>query len=61
MDPNETLEQIRELARQVLAKAAMPHEAWQLAGAFQDLDSWLVAGGFRPTGWNWPPIKRQSL
>lgn len=50
MDPDETLRQLRELARQVLDPAVRIQSgveaAEQLAELFQALDEWRTKGGF---------------
>ena len=56
MDPNESLKQLRAWSTAVLRRADTPGlraEAWEVeaAEAFQALDQWLCAGGFKPRDW----------
>lgn len=53
MDPNTTLEEIREQVR--LAYAVEGFEAFDglhLAGLISALDEWISRGGFLPKDWN---------
>ncbi len=52
MDPNATLQWLRELAAEVLAgRDADGGLAVQMAGLFEDLDRWACRGGAPPTEW----------
>jgi hypothetical protein len=44
MDPNETLKQIREIARE-------NEEDSELAESFLELHRWFMSGGFLPSTW----------
>lgn len=54
MDPNVTLEEIRQLMACVL-DGEMDDVAEQLAEAFLSLDEWLTKKGFLPDEWR--PMK----
>lgn len=47
MDPNTALERIRALSREI--KKSDPDN--ELVATFDDLDKWLVSGGFVPEAW----------
>lgn len=52
MDPNTTLDRIRELSRLILDDAPdTPQLADELAGMCDALDTWLAKGGFPPRRW----------
>jgi hypothetical protein len=55
MDPNEALEQARQLAAGILDEWPEGDDqvtpAISLAEAFQGLDEWLSRGGFKPAAW----------
>jgi hypothetical protein len=52
MDPNATLKLIRQRVRAILnSNGAASDEAYFLAEDFDNLDQWLLAGGFKPTDW----------
>lgn len=58
MDPNATLQRIRELAAAISDGTAdgsfgefTGTEPWDLASAFTDLDNWLKQGGSLPEDW----------
>lgn len=61
MDPNATLARIREVRNEILNgnhdDAYMSSLADDLAELIQSLDEWLSNGGFRPTAWNFSPIR----
>lgn len=48
MDPNETLNMIRE--------AINDSRAWDAIELFEDLDRWLSRGGFLPAEWKHSPL-----
>ena len=50
MDPNETLNNCRGQARAILDRDATA-DPEALAEAFDNLDAWLVRGGFLPQSW----------
>ena len=55
MDPNATLEHLRDLTNSVFYRAPTGTEdvrALELAEAFDDLDNWLSRGGFQPDAWD---------
>jgi hypothetical protein len=56
MDPNETIKQLRELAKRVLARADKGEEqdiydSIEIAEKVQALDNWISDGGFLPSVW----------
>ncbi len=51
MDPNETLERLRELAAIIVRSDDDATAAYELADAVQNLDQWLSNGGFLPQAW----------
>lgn len=56
MDPNATLEELRDLADDVLRKlwtdmGPSDTDIELLASAVQNLDGWIRNGGFLPTDW----------
>ena len=55
MDPNAALGAMRRLSADILADWPEDDDnvtpAIELAEAFQGLDEWLSAGGFRPDAW----------
>lgn len=55
MDPNETLKNLRELARVVLEVGGDEAHAdcIDLAEHLQALDDWLSKGGAKPDAWEW--------
>lgn len=50
MDPNETLRRARNIAARAFDGGAS-FELAELAEAFQDLDEWIMKGGFLPSQW----------
>ncbi|WP_436778238.1 hypothetical protein [Yinghuangia sp. YIM S09857] len=54
MDPNETLEDLREYARLVAGEVPGAAEEWgdTVAELFLALDEWLSRGGFPPRAWD---------
>jgi hypothetical protein len=53
MDPNATLEKIRQLTQELYTDDCdAMFVGQQIADAFQDLDAWLSKGGFLPTAWS---------
>jgi hypothetical protein len=52
MDPNETLQMLRQLAAD--ARASEGYEPW--ASAFEVLDDWISNGGFLPDDWKQEPF-----
>ncbi len=56
MDPNATLEHIREIVDTInsgeLDHVEMSEAATDLASMFEDLDTWLSDGGFKPAEWS---------
>ena len=54
MDPNATLENLRDLACKVflVAPCDLPRVADELAAGFEALDTWLKGGGFQPDDWD---------
>jgi flagellin-like hook-associated protein FlgL len=55
MDPNTTLDRIRELVTETITAETNEHKADicdELASLVEDLDNWLCQGGFKPNGWN---------
>lgn len=66
MDPDVTLQEIREMVAEVLASQAPDSESdedrlarlelsdrrlFELAGAVENLDGWMSKGGHRPGAW----------
>ena len=57
MDPNATLQRMRELRRQILAADSderadiLASLAAELAECFDAIDNWLASGGFLPRAW----------
>lgn len=55
MDPNQTLEELREAyaawARSEGCSVAENEAAERMAVAFKDLDDWLTRGGYSPREW----------
>lgn len=53
MDPNATLEALRELVRQWHEADDLPEDfdATRALELFDALDTWLKRGGFLPTSW----------
>jgi len=51
MDPNFTLDQIRELVADFTNETADMMDGHQLAEYINGLDEWLSKGGFPPTDW----------
>lgn len=56
MDPNVTLDTIRQLARCIAMEATeverySPDDALALALTVEALDAWLCKGGFAPSDW----------
>ena len=52
MDPNATLDEIRELLKFVHNDAGVTNPARELADKITALDEWLTAGGFLPEAWD---------
>jgi hypothetical protein len=54
MDPNELLRRLRELAGDVdgYAVGDLDGVAREMADLFQDLDAWILRGGFLPKDWS---------
>ena len=56
MDPNATLEQLRQLAVQVLnpdrEDALVDEAAEEMAELVRALDDWISRGGFLPAAWS---------
>lgn len=53
MDPDAVLQQLRELAAQILANASEESDvAVELAEKVAELEQWLTGGGFLPASWN---------
>ena len=69
MDPNVTLNEMRELAQRLLHSESYPgaigtdqgaasaakrwSDGYRLAELFVALDEWIVKGGFLPESWAW--------
>jgi len=61
MDPNETLRQMRRLAKRIVEDRGRLARGWitemplddvvQLAEWFESLDEWMSRGGFPPEEW----------
>lgn len=53
MDPNVNLEELRELAEEMLVSGCNPEHtnATRLAELVIALDEWIVKGGFLPKEW----------
>lgn len=52
MDPDATLDLIKDLARKVVYEADnSPEVVGELAANFMELDLWLQKGGFLPRRW----------
>lgn len=51
MDPNTTLDEMRELARRLSTGVGSPEDSARLATLVDALDGWIVRGGFLPTAW----------
>jgi len=57
MDPEKALEELRELAKQIIAveegthSFEIPEDAVEMAEKFQELDEWIMSGGFLPKDW----------
>lgn len=52
MDPNETLNRLREWVKEVIGgNADIKIEEEDAADLFIDLDKWLTDGGFLPLDW----------
>jgi len=54
MDPEEVLKTLRELAKKVMETADEPAydlKAVEMAEKFQELDEWIMSGGFLPKDW----------
>jgi hypothetical protein len=51
MDPNATLDRIRDLQGQAQASQRPLLLLMELSEAVQDLDEWLSKGGFLPDTW----------
>jgi hypothetical protein len=52
MDPQATLDLIRELVKEISKNEDdQTDEAVELAEAVDDLDNWLMKGGFLPEDW----------
>ncbi|UKD53667.1 hypothetical protein L3Q65_38140 [Amycolatopsis sp. FU40] len=51
MDPNITLDRLRELAATVVRSDDDATASYELANTFQNLDEWLMNGGFLPIDW----------
>lgn len=55
MDPNETLEHLRWLAKKITDDpSVVPAYTEQMADYFMALDSWISNGGFLPKPWSNP-------
>ena len=56
MDPNATLDSLRDLARKafLVAPCDLPVVADELAAGFEALDDWIKRGGFLPDDWKRP-------
>jgi len=59
MDPNRTLEDLRSLIHELedclrQSQEIRPPIASQIVERFNDLDDWLVRGGFPPSDWRGP-------
>lgn len=52
MDPNACLLKIRELTEDIMANGVNEDKALELAQAIEDLDNWLIVGGFLPIDWD---------
>lgn len=61
MDPNATLEQIRDEIRVLrddaqdmpMSEGDMAERAEKIADLFEGLDRWLTSGGLLPKAWSW--------
>jgi len=51
MDPDATLQEIRQLARRIGSGQFEESQAIELATAIEDLDDWLSNQGFLPVSW----------
>jgi len=51
MDPNATLDRIRELVHEQLNGELDEHEVNELAESIGNLDDWLSKKGFLPIAW----------
>ena len=52
MDPNATLEKMRQLATMILSSEDLySNLEVELAETIRNLDDWLSKGGFPPRGW----------
>lgn len=53
MDPNATLEELRKLAKRLLAgeEEDSPQTPYRIAELFQSLDQWLTNQGSLPKAW----------
>ena len=51
MDPDQTLENIRELYKTILRGEYTDADSYQLAEAAESLDQWLSKKGFLPEDW----------
>jgi len=54
MDPNATLERLRELVAEVAKAESNEHKADiadEMSDLIEGLDNWFCRGGFRPRAW----------
>lgn len=51
MDPNRTLELLREFYNNWQDDNLTAEDAEEMVQLFDDLDNWIVAGGFLPDEW----------
>jgi hypothetical protein len=51
MDPNATLQELRELYNEVVQDEGTDVDAAYVLDLFDALDNWIIAGGFLPNEW----------
>lgn len=61
MDPNETLRMMRGIAAEIVeTQSNLDNPGYDLAALFQELDAWLMRGGFLPQAWKDEADARQE-